>query len=545
MTLHQQKLEGSSSASLMPPKLQAIFCMDEREESTRRHLEEIYPATETFGCPGFFGVPMVYKGLDDAHSRPLCPVSMKPKHYVEEIAEISGSDANYRKKRYRMGQAKAFFQQGKFKLLTSPLWTLSAGAIHLTSLLSYSWLPRVANSIDHKLHDAHKERPATTLQLIRQDDETTANGLFRGFSVAEAIDIVEGLLRSMGLTQQFAPLVLVVGHGSSSLNNPHEAAHDCGATGGGRGGPNARAFAMLANLRSVRNELQQRGIIIPETAQFVGGYHNTADDSIVFYDVAKLPKILKPSLKEAHQAVEQACVQSALERSRKFDDAPHDISADQALKIVQRHAADLAQPRPEYGHATNAVCIIGDRNKTKNLFFDRRAFLISYKPDQDTDGSIVASILQSAGPVGAGINLEYYFSFVDPAVYGCGTKLPHNITGLLGVMNGHASDLRTGLPWQMVEIHEPVRLLTIVQTTKARLQKIVEDYPAVAQLVVNQWIQLVAWHPQTGEFEFFNQGKFEQHQSSIRHLPTAANSHEYFNGISDYLGCAHIDKNVG
>lgn len=546
MTLHQRKLTTQQpTQSLTLPKLQAIFCMDEREESTRRHLEEIYPETETFGCPGFFGIPMVYKGFDDAHARPLCPVSITPKHYVEEIPEIEGSDAKYKKKRYRRGKAKAFFQQGKLKLLTSPIWTLSTGAIHLTSLLGYGWLPKVAQAAEHKLHSAHKHKPSTTLRLIRQSDESTTDGLLRGFSIPEAIDIVEGLLRSMGLTQHFAPIVLVVGHGSCSLNNPHEAAHDCGATGGGRGGPNARAFAMLANMRTVRIGLAKRGIVIPETSRFIGAYHNTADDSIEFYDTRRTPKVLKGLLKEAHSAVEQACMLSAQERCRKFEDAPADVSAKQALNIVQRHAADLAQPRPEYGHATNAICIIGERDKTKNLFLDRRAFLISYTPKQDTDGSIVASILQSAGPVGAGINLEYYFSFVDPSVYGCGTKLPHNISGLLGVMNGHASDLRTGLPWQMVEIHEPVRLLTIVQTTKERLQHIVETYPAVARLVLNQWIQLVAWHPETGEFEYFNQGKFEPHQTSINHLPTVSNSHNYFTGISDYLGCAHIDKNAG
>ena len=48
---------------------------------------------------------------------------------------------------------------------------------------------------------------------------------------------------------------------------------------------------------------------------------------------------------------------------------------------------------------------------------------------------------------------------MDNTGYGCGTKLPHNIAALLGVMDGATSDLRTGLPWQMVEIHEPMRLL--------------------------------------------------------------------------------------
>ena len=136
-----------------------------------------------------------------------------------------------------------------------------------------------------------------------------------------------------------------------------------------------------------------------------------------------------------------------------------------ALGHVEGRAADLAQPRPEYGHATNAFCIVGRRERTRGLFLDRRAFLVSYDPTRDEDGTTLARILAAVVPVVAGISLEYYFSYVDPTGYGCGTKLPHNVTSLLGVMDGAQSDLRTGLPWQMVEIHEPVRLTMVVDTT--------------------------------------------------------------------------------
>ena len=71
--------------SLRLPTFQAIFCIDEREESLRRHLEEVEPACETFGVPGFFGVAMHYRGLDDPHAMPLCPITVRPEHDVEEV----------------------------------------------------------------------------------------------------------------------------------------------------------------------------------------------------------------------------------------------------------------------------------------------------------------------------------------------------------------------------------------------------------------------------------------------------------------------------
>lgn len=118
---------------------------------------------------------------------------------------------------------------------------------------------------------------------------------------------------------------------------------------------------------------------------------------------------------------------------------------------VEERAEHLAQPRPEYGHCTNAVCYVGRRDAVRGLFLDRRAFLVSYDATVDTDDTFLKGQLGAVILVCGGISLEYYFSFVDNEGYGCGTKLPHNVTGLVGVMNGQSSDLRTGLLWQMVE----------------------------------------------------------------------------------------------
>jgi uncharacterized protein len=190
-------------------------------------------------------------------------------------------------------------------------------------------------------------------------------------------------------------------------------------------------------------------------------------------------------------------------------------------------AAHLAQPRPEYGHCTNAIAVVGRRSLTRGLHLDRRPFLVSYDPRQDTNDAVLEKILAAVGPVGAGISLEYYFSSVDNEVYGCGTKLPHNVTGLIGVMNGHQSDLRTGLPLQMVEIHEPMRLLLVVDATPESLLAVAGRQPEVAELVVNEWVQLVSVHPGTGEMQVFEDGKFVPYVPAPVELPRVERSRDW------------------
>ena len=367
-----------------------------------------------------------------------------------------------------------------------------------------------------------------------------AHGLFLGFSLDEMVGIVKGTLEFMSLLKDFAPLVICLGHGSRSMNNPHEAAHDCGACGGGRGGPNARLFAHMANDPRVRARLAEQGIVIPDSTWFVGGYHNTADDAVDLYESWRVPEAWRALLVEARGALDEARRLDALERCRKFEAVPLGVTPAEALLHVENRIEDLAQPRPEYGHCTNAICLVGRREWSKGLFLDRRAFLCSYDPDVDPDGAILSRLLAMAVPVGAGINLEYWFSVVDNTGYGCGTKLPHNITGLIGVMDGHQSDLRTGLPWQMVELHEPVRLLCVVEATPARLLAVAAEHPAVGRLVVNGWVQLASLDPETGELLFFEDGAFRPWQPERRTTPEVSSSLEWMRGTRGFLPAATI-----
>ena len=220
---------------------------------------------------------------------------------------------------------------------------------------------------------------------------------------------------------------------------------------------------------------------------------------------------------------------------RRLASAPSRPSPELGRRHVQGRANDLSQARPELGHATNAAAFIGRRGMSRGLFLDRRVFLISYDPTRDADGSIVESILLAAGPVGAGIALEYYFSSVDNEYYGCGSKITHNLTGLFGVMEGADSDLRTGLPWQMVEIHEPMRLLVIVEQEIGCLGAIVARQPALQDLIGNGWISVAAQSPATGEIHRYCPRRGWLAWSGPAVLPRAARSADWFAGESGPL----------
>jgi uncharacterized protein YbcC (UPF0753/DUF2309 family) len=383
----------------------------------------------------------------------------------------------------------------------------------------------------------------TVLQFERTEPVPGPESGHLGYTIDEMAAIVERQLRDIGLASNFARLVFVCGHGSVSLNNPHESAHDCGACGGGRGGPNARTFARMANDPRVRETLAALGLTIPEETVFIGGYHNTCDESLTLYDLDQVPPSHHAELAAARATVDHARMRNAHERCRRFESAPLSLSPEAALRHVEARAEDLAQVRPEYGHCTNAVCFVGRRSRVRGLFMDRRTFLTSYDPTlDDDDRTILTRILQAAVPVCGGISLEYYFSYVDNVGYGCGTKLPHNVTSLLGVMDGYASDLRSGLPWQMVEIHEPMRHLFVIETTPEALLRIMDRNPGIGQLCRNAWVQVATLDPHSSQIHVFKADRFQPYEPEASGLPQAASSLEWYRGWREHLGFASIES---
>ncbi len=128
-------------------------------------------------------------------------------------------------------------------------------------------------------------------------------------------------------------------------------------------------------------------------------------------------------------------------------------------------------------------------------------------------------MLAAVIPVCAGISLEYYFSCVDPKVLGCGSKLPHNITSLLGVMEGAASDLRPGLSQQMIEIHEPMRILFVIETTPEGMLTVMDRNPVIGRLCRNGWVQLAVIDTETDKIQVFQDGEFKPYRMRSDAMP--------------------------
>jgi uncharacterized protein YbcC (UPF0753/DUF2309 family) len=535
--------DGSSEVNRRPPA-QVFFCIDEREESMRRALEEVDPLVETFSSAGYFGVAVDYKGIDDPRSAAFCPVVVKPEHSVVEQpkAEDRALLESRLWRRRLVGVVMRNWLASSKTLWRGWLSTSVLGLLSAVPLVGHLLAPRRYALLRDWLNKAFLPEPRTELTLMRNTAQSqgAVSGLLTGFAPEEKTERVASVLRPAGLIRGFSRVVVVLGHGSTSLNNPHESAHDCGACGGRRGGPNARLFAAMANRPEVRVRLRDSGIDIPDDTWFVGGYHDTCSDDVQLFDLDALPATHQPDVDRVRGYLEQARALNAQERARRFEACAPDVAPQDALRHVEERSEHLAEPRPEYGHCTNAACVVGRRGLTRGLFLDRRAFLVSYDATQDADDESLASLMAAVVPVCAGISLEYYFSFVDNDRYGCGTKLPHNVTSLLGVMDGHASDLRTGLPWQMVEIHEPIRVLFIIETTPERLSKVIDGSPSLSQLVENRWIRVATVDPASGRVHVRRDSGFEEFSERLERLPVALSSAEWYAGKIQHLPMAWI-----
>ena len=192
-------------------------------------------------------------------------------------------------------------------LMRGWLSTTALGLLSAVPLIGHLLAPRRYALLRDWLNKAFLPEPRTELTLMRNTAQSqgAVTGLLTGFAPEEKTERVASVLRPAGLVRGFARVVVILGHGSTSLNNPHESAHDCGACGGRRGGPNARLFAAMANRPEVRERLRERGIDIPADTWFIGGYHDTCSDDVELFDLDALPSTHQADLDQIRDSLDQ------------------------------------------------------------------------------------------------------------------------------------------------------------------------------------------------------------------------------------------------
>jgi uncharacterized protein YbcC (UPF0753/DUF2309 family) len=282
----------------------------------------------------------------------------------------------------------------------------------------------------------------------------------------------------------------------------------------------------MANHRVVRSILSHRGLIIPENTQFIGALHDTSRDEIVFYDLEILSE--ENRIKHIHHKLsfEKALDLNARERSRRFASINTQKALIHVRNAIKKRSISFFEPRPELGHGTNALCFVGHRQLTKGLFLDRRAFMNSYDYRTDPQGERLLGVMKPLPLVCGGINLEYYFSRVDNAKLGAGSKLPHNVMGLIGVINSSDGDIRPGLPLQMIEVHDPVRLMMIVEHFPEVVLKTIQSSPEFYEWFKNGWVLITAIHPESNQLYVFKNDKFHPYVPILKKVNSGLNVNE-------------------
>ncbi|MHB1082465.1 MAG: DUF2309 domain-containing protein [Prosthecobacter sp.] len=481
-----EKLAAQTLPTPHAPEAQLVFCIDVRSEPFRRALESTGDY-QTLGFAGFFGIPVQLTDSVTGASHASCPVLLSPKHDVLESPCCSHDQlAQNRRGHERLAGFKRLYQSVKYTF-TTPFALVEA-----LGIASGAWmaLRSLAPQLASRLQTAAAETLRKPLAVEPSLDSIT---------LAEQCAYAEGALRMMGLTHHFAPWVVFCGHGSTTQNNAYATALDCGACGGRHGAGNARILAAMLNRAEVRDHLSTQGVSIPETTRFLAAEHNTTTDEMTLYgDVS-------------HEAVQK--IQQDLDKARQINSAVRlkqlqvpDGTADHSRLRSQ----DWAQVRPEWGLARNAAFIVAPRGISAPLNLEGRCFLHSYDYSLDAEGRSLTGILTAPMVVAEWINTQYLFSTLDNTAYGGGSKITKNITGKIGIMQGNASDLMTGLPLQSVyrsdreAYHEPQRLLTVVYAPRPMLDAIVQAQPVLQKLFGNGWVQLACIEPDSRRTSWLN-----------------------------------------
>ncbi|WP_299734424.1 YbcC family protein [uncultured Roseobacter sp.] len=444
------------------PTLQAAFCIDVRSEVFRRALEATDPGVETLGFAGFFGLTAAHRGFASDVEELRLPVLLTPG--ISSSSSPSGKTSEEQSTRL---SARAIRAWGRFKLaaVSSFAFVEAAGPIYIGKLL----------------------RDAFGLDGAPSPD-TQAPHFADSFTLADKVTAAGTILRAMSLTEGFAPLVLIVGHGAHVVNNPHASALHCGACGGYSGEVNARLLAGLLNAQDVRDGLARNGIKIPSDTRFIGALHHTTTDDVTLYDADLDSDADRRLVTKAKELLASAGQHARTERAPRL---PRSTTGD----TIKTRAQDWSETRPEWALAGCSAFIAAPRCRTRGKAFEGRAFLHDYDWRKDEGFDVLELILTAPVVVASWISLQYYGSVVAPGLFGAGNKLLHNVTGGIGVVEGNGGVLRAGLPWQSVHdgktfAHDPLRLSVCIEAPQEAVSDILDRHPDVRTLFDNRWLHL-------------------------------------------------------
>jgi len=474
------------------PDAQLVFCIDTRSEVIRRHVEATGDY-ETHGYAGFFGVPMEYQGFDAERSVDACPPIVDPQHRVTELP----TETEARARHDRWARLRATAGDLVETLTTNPATAFGfvekAGSGYGLSLAARTLVPARVSDLFAAADDVTPDEHEFCDPLV-DHQHTYAGDLPVGLTQDEQVEYAASAFELMGI-EEFGRLFVFVGHAAETTNNPFDSSLDCGACAGNPGGPNARVLATICNDDDVRTALCERGVELPEDTVFLAGEHNTTTDEITLFDDA-VPESHAEDLAQLREDLATAREGAAAERAASMGAA-----GTAGVAETERRASDWAETRPEWGLAGNAGFVIGPRKLTNDLDLEGRTFLHSYDHTTDPDGDALAAILTGPMVVTQWINAQYYFSTVDPAVYGSGSKITHNPVGNVGVYQGNGGDLMTGLPLQSLfgaaeePYHQPLRLSTVVHAPVDRVTAVLADHGELQELLDNDWLSMSVVDP--------------------------------------------------
>jgi hypothetical protein len=471
--------------------VQAAFCIDVRSEVFRRALESVSEGAETIGFAGFFGFPIEYVRLGDTHGGAQCPALLTPQFVIPETvggAPETDVEATIEKRTMRQRITKAW-RSFKFGAVSCFGFVGPVGLAYVKNLLqdTFGWGRPVPLPASFGLDKNTYSRLTPSIEPGQMGERIV------GMSPEQRVDVAEGVLKAMSLTDNFARVVLLAGHGATTVNNPYATGLDCGACGGHSGEANARVAAQVMNDPDVRAGLRERGIAIPDDTVFVAAQHDTTTDEVTIFDKTSIPASHADDIAQLEANLAAAGRLARAERAALLH-IEQDANVD---KAVIRRSTDWSQVRPEWGLAGCAAFIVAPRERTAGVSLDGRSFLHNYDWHQDEGFGVLELIMTAPMVVASWINLQYYASTVDNNVFGSGNKVLHNVVSTLGVLEGNGGDLRVGLPWQSVHdgasyVHEPLRLNVMIEAPIDAMTDIIAKHESVRQLVDNGWLHLFA-----------------------------------------------------